>query len=446
MAATDKNLYTGSSTGVLYTERRDFHIRPNVVKENYPDVTPFLTAVANWNQILYPKDPQFKMFQYDSAWRKQYFQVTTGATVAADNAEDQISITSTGAVGMPSTFTNHLLNMKLGVYANVDSKPSGAPKGTVIITTFTNATTVSVKNMGTSSITIANDDWLVVEGTGFGEGTVAANPTYQELKVVWNQCGIHKTSFQLTNTLMQANLRGESKEYEFQKREMGKKHQVQKERDMLFSRSSIGTNLTTADTFADGGITDADGNTIRSTYGVFSAVLDYGVTSTTDDDQNIFDISPASYSYSDWVDDSEKIFYYNLEKRVPIFTSDKLLSFFNKLEGAGGKGFSANSKWQPGQIRIGGEQTSKLGFNFRELETPHGTLQFIRLPILTNSPMNGYGFAVDPENIFHVVFRQPVYQQNIVTDNAPDYQKNQYMSDEGVGVTNLPHHKILRLI
>lgn len=446
MAAIDKNLYTGSSTSVLTTDRRDFYIKPDVVKQNYSDVSPFLTAVSNWNQIMFPNDPQFKMFQYNSPWRKQYFQVTTGATSAADNAEDTLAITSTGAVGMPTTFTNHLLGLKLGVYANVGGKPSGAPKGTVVVTTFTSTTAINVKNIGKSSITIANDDWLVVEGTAFGEGTEAANPSYDEIQTVWNQCGIHKTSFQLTNTLMQANLRGESKEYERLKRVNGQIHNVQKERDMLFSRSSIGTNLTTADTFADGGRTDAAGNTVRSTYGVFSAVLDYGVTSTTDDDQNIFDINPVSYSYSDWVDNSEKAFYYNLEKVVPIFVSDKLLSYYNKLEGAGGKGFSANSKWQPGQIQLGGMQTSKLGFNFRELESPHGTFQFIRLPVLTNSPMNGYGFAVDPENIFHVVYRQPVYQQNIKTDNAPDYQKNQYMSDEGVGITNLPHHKIFRLV
>jgi len=448
MSAVDKNLYTGSSTAVLYTDQRNFYISPNVVKKNYPLVTPFLTATSNWGQVLYPADPQYKMFQYSPGWVKQYFFAGSTVTSAADNAEDTLTITATGAVGMPSTFTNHLLNLKLAVHSiDEHSKPTGAAKGVVVITTFTSATSVNVKNLGSSSVTITSGDALVVIGTAFGEGTVAAKPSYDGIKTVWNQAGIHKTSFQLTKTLMAASLRGESKEYDRLKVVKMQEHQIQKERDLLFSISSIGTNLTgSGDTFGDGGRTDVDGNTIRSTYGVFQALLDKGVTDTTSDDQNIFDIALASYSYSNFVDDSEKIFEYMPEGVMPVFSSDKLISYFNKVEGAGGKGFTANSKWQPGQIKISESQTSKMGFNFRELESPNGTLQFIKTPVITKSPYNGYGMAVDPANIFHVVYRKPEYQQNIDTNDAPDYQKNQYFSDEGAGITNLPNHKMFRIV
>ena len=447
MAAVDKNLYTGSSSAVLYTDQRNFYISPNVVKKNYPLVTPFLTATSNWNQVLYPSDPQYKMFQYQPGWVKQYFFAGSTVTTAADNAEDTLTITATGAVGMPSTFTNHLLNLKLAVHAvDANSKPYGAAKGVCVITTFTNATTVNIKNLGSSAFTITSGDALVVIGTAFGEGTVAAKPSYDAIKVVWNQAGIHKTAFQLTKTLMQANLRGESKEYDRLKVVKMQEHQIQKERDLLFSVSNIGTNLNSGDTFGDGGRTDVDGNTIRSTYGVLQAILDYGVTDTTSDYQNIFDIAPATYSYSNFVDDSERLFEFMPEGVMPMFASDKLISFFNKVEGAGGKGFTANSKWQPGQIKIGDTQASKFGFNFRELESPNGTIQLIKTPVMTKSPYNGYGMAVDPSNIFHVVYRKPEYQQNIDTNDAPDYQKNQYFSDEGAGITNLPNHKIFRLV
>jgi len=451
MAAAEKNLYTGTSAStVMYTDRRDFYIQPNVVKENYPDVTPFLTASANWNQIMYPKDPQYKMFQYDSPWRKQYFQVTTGTTSAADNAEDTLAVVITNAVGMPATLGNYLVGKKLTVYPNVDGKPKGAPKGQVLCTTFTSTTSINVKNMGSSSITIANDDWLFIEGSGFGEGSYAANPSFDDIKVVWNQAGIHKTAFQLTKTLMEASLRGESKEYERLKRVYGQIHMVQKERDMLFSRSSIGTNLTGADTFADGARTDVDGNVVRSTYGIFSAIYDFGYTSATaptPEEQNIFDVNASSYSYTNWVDDSEKAFYFRPDGGViPMWVSDQYLSYFNKIEGIGGKGFSATSKWSPGQIQFSDSKASKLGFSYRELESPHGTYQFIKLPVLTNSPMNGWAFTTDPAHVGHVVFRQPKYEQNIVTDNAPDFQKNQYFSDEGMWMTNLGHHKIFRIV
>lgn len=446
MAATEKHIYQGGSSAVLYTDRRDFYIKPDVVKTRYPSVTPFLTAVSNWNQILYPKDPMYKMFEYTSHWIQQYFQVTSGTTSAADDNEDSLSITSTGAKGMPSTFTNHLLGLKLAVHANDGGKPSGSSKGTVVVTTFTNATTIKVKNAGTSSVTIADDDWLVVIGTAFGEGSEAANPSHNDLKVVWNQAGIHKTSFQLTRTLMEANLRGESKEYDRLKRIKGEEHQIQKERDLLFSVSNIGTNSTQGDTFGDGGLTDADGNTIRTTYGVFQAILDYGSSTASDDDQNLFPINPSTYTYSKWVDDTEKIFDESPDGVLPMFVSNKLMSYFNKVEGASGAGVTGKSNWTVNFPKMGDKRASKLGFNIREWESPHGTIQFVRTPIMTKSPYNGYGMAVDPTNIFHVVYRKPKYQQNIKTDNAPDYQKNQYMSDEGMGMTNLYNHNIMYLV
>ena len=42
-----KNL---SGSGVLFTDRRDFYISPQVVKELWTDVTPFTTIVANQEQ------------------------------------------------------------------------------------------------------------------------------------------------------------------------------------------------------------------------------------------------------------------------------------------------------------------------------------------------------------------------------------------------------------
>jgi len=446
MAAVEKHLYQGSSSAVLYTDRRDFYVQPQVVKTRYPNVAPFLTAVSNWDQKSGLKDPQYKLFQFTSPWVKQYFQVTTGATVAADNAADAISVVITNAVGMPSALANYLLGQKLSVHANVDSKPSGASKGTVLVTVFTNTTTISVKNCGTASLVIANDDWLVLNGTSFGEGTVAANPSTNELSTRWNQCGIHKTSFQLTKTLMQASLRGESSEYDRMKRVKGQEHMIKKERDLLFSLSNIGIGES-GDTFSDGGLTDADGNTVRSTYGAFSAIYNYGSSTTTSDDQNIFPINQATYSYANWVDDTEKMFDENPEGTLPMFVGAGLLSYFNKLEGTSGSaGVTKNSDWKVLFPKMNKERTSTLGFNIKEWESPHGVIQFVRTPVMTKDPF-AYkaGLMVDPANLSHMVFRSPEYQQNIVTDNAPDYQKNQYFSDEGIAITNIYNHNIMYL-
>jgi len=445
MAAVEKHLYQGSSSAVLYTDRRDFYIKPQIVKKRYAEVAPFLTAVANWSTISQPKDPQYKLFQFASPWVKQYFQVTTGTTSAADDAEDTLAVVITNAVGMPSALANYLVGQKVDVHANVDSKPSGAAKGTLLITTFTSTTSIKVKNMTGASVVIANDDWLVLHGTGFGEGTEAANPSHNELAVRWNQTGIHKTSFQLTKTLMAAALRGESSEYDRLKKYKGQEHMIKKERDLLFSTSDIGIGES-GDTFGDGGRTDVDGNTVRSTYGAFKAVYDYGQSSATSDDQNIFAIDESSYSYANWVDDTEKMFDESPGGVLPMFVGSGYLSFCNKLEGTAGAGVTAKSKWTINFPKMNTEKVGRLGFNIKEWESPHGIIQFVRTPIMTKNPFAyNAGFMVDPENIDHVVFRRPEYQQNIKTDNAPDYQKNQYFSDEGIAITNIYNHNIAYL-
>ena len=284
-----------------------------------------------------------------------------------------------------------------------------------------------------------------MNGTGFGEGTVAANPSHNELALRWNQTGIHKTSFQLTKTLMAAALRGESSEYDRLKKYKGQEHMIKKERDLLFSTSNIGIGES-GDTFADGGLTDVNGNTVRSTYGAFKAVYDYGSSTTTSDDQNIFAINEASYTYANWVDNTEKMFDENPEGVLPMFVGAGLLSFFNKLEGTGGAGVTAKSKWTVNFPRMNSEKASRLGFSIKEWESPHGIIQFVRIPVMTKDPF-AYkaGLMIDPANIDHVVFRKPEYQQNITTDNAPDYQKNQYFSDEGIAITNIYNHNIMYL-
>ena len=52
---------TLTGSGVLYTDRRDFYISPQVVKELWTDVAPFTTVVAS-RETRTPTDPLFKMF------------------------------------------------------------------------------------------------------------------------------------------------------------------------------------------------------------------------------------------------------------------------------------------------------------------------------------------------------------------------------------------------
>ena len=71
MAGEASGMKSLGSSGVLYDDRRDFYIRPNVVKELWTDVAPFLTVVANQSTISGMADPTFKMFEHRNPWQKQ---------------------------------------------------------------------------------------------------------------------------------------------------------------------------------------------------------------------------------------------------------------------------------------------------------------------------------------------------------------------------------------
>ena len=107
----------------------------------------------------------------------------------------------------------------------------------------------------------------------------------------------------------------------------------------------------------------------------------------------------------------------------------------------GASGLAGNSAWN---IDMGPSQRNALGFNYRQLETPHGVIHMVPTPAL-RGPYNKYMVVVSDENLFHSVYRPPVYQANVKTDDAYDGVKDQYMSDEGLGLTLIESHKIFKI-
>ena len=211
------NAKTLGSSGVLYTDRRDFYMRPNVVKELWTDVTPFTTVVANQQTISGLKDPQFKMFEHRNPWQKQYFQTTSSSELLADNDADTFVVKSGSVVGLEGEGGNHAYNSWIGLECEVWSAltPGSTKRGVVLITAVAgsgSSANISVKNMGDAAFTPVSGDYLVVIGNAYGEGTSAGTAWSDELQVVYNQCQIFKTPLQITGTLLEASLRGESSE------------------------------------------------------------------------------------------------------------------------------------------------------------------------------------------------------------------------------------------
>ena len=436
MAATEKLL---KASGVLYTDRRNFYVDPQVTKELWTDVAPFTTLISNQEQRDV-SDPLFKMFEHRNPWIKQEFQSATdvASRSAADAESDNMDIDN--IVGLSANADSSYV----GLVCEVWDSTKTTKRGNAIISSVVDSNTIKFKVMGDAAIDVANNDFFVVVGNAHGEGSSAPDAWSDEIGVVWNSTQIFKTPLQITGTLEAAVLRGETSELARLRRMKAQEHKMQKEKAFLFGKRVGGTGLdlqdgSSSDSFADGGRTDADGNLIRSTYGVISALENYGISSATDDDQNIFTID-GSYGYGDFVDDMEKVFQYIPETGVKrAFVGAGALGYWSKM--AGSSGLSGNSGWT---VNLGDMKRDGLGFNYRVLETPHGLLQLIPAPAL-RGPYNKYMVVVTDENLFHAVYRPSMYQTNIKTDNAFDGVKDQYMSDEGVGIQLIESHHLFKI-
>ena len=440
MASNAKNL---ASSGVLYTDRRDFYIRPNVVKELWTDVTPFTTVVSNQNTLSGLSDPQFKMFEHRNPWQKQEVQVASaanGQVIAKDNAEDDVELKASSLVGLEGEGGNTTYDSHIGLQVEVWNSAKTAKSG-VLLVTSKGANKWVCKNMGDQDITMATDDYLIVVGNAHGEGTVAATAWSDEIEVVYNQCQIFKTPLQITGTILQAALRGESSELARLRDQKSQEHKIQKERAFLFGRSPInisgGFNDGSTDS-TDYHLSDTNGNRVRSCMGIIPAIEKHGYTSG--DNQNDFTITEASYSYGDFVDDMEKVFQYVPEAGVKrAFCGMGAMSYWSKMSGA--SGLAGNSGWT---VNLDDMKRDTLGFNYRTLETPHGALQLIPTPVLRQA-YNKTMLVVSDENLFHAQYRAPKFQANILTDDAYDGVKDQYFSDEGIGVSLIESHKLFQI-
>ena len=440
MAATEKLL---KASGVLYTDRRNFYVDPQVTKELWTDVAPFTTMVSNQEQRKVP-DPVFKMFEHRNPWVKQEFQAAEGATLDNDDAGDSLEVD--GAINLASTPDSSWI----GLVCEIWNSDKDTNRGTAVITAIPEANHITVKAVA-GAISVSNNDYFMVVGNARGEGSSAPEAWADELQVVYNSTQIFKTPLQVTGTLEAAVLRGESSELARLRRMKAQEHKMQKEKSFLFGERVGGTGLQEAsyaagnndtnndETFADGGRTDSDGNLVRTTYGIISALNKYGESTSTHDAQNVFTVD-SSYAYGDFVDDMEKVFQYIPEAGVKrAFCGAGALGYWSKMAGA--SGLAGNSGWT---VSLGDMKRDSLGFNYRVLETPHGMLQLIPTPAL-RGPYNKYMAVVSEENLFHAVYRPSLYQTNIKTDNAFDGVKDQYMSDEGVGIQLIESHHLFKI-
>ena len=217
MAAKD---LTGS--GVLFTDRRNFYIDPQIVKELWTDVTPFTTVIANRETRTVP-DPVFKMFEHRQPWIKQSFFAASNPAAPGANTESA-DFDIDNIVGLPTPDASWL-----GLQVECWDTTETTNRGVAIVTTVTDSNTIPVTPLN-ADMDIADDDVFYVVGNAHGEGGYSPEAWADELKVVYNACQIFKNPLEITGTLLQASLRGESSELARLRMQKSQEHKIQKER------------------------------------------------------------------------------------------------------------------------------------------------------------------------------------------------------------------------
>jgi hypothetical protein len=433
---TPKNLYTGTTSGVLYTDRRDFYLKPKSFAELFPNVSPFTTFLMRANFRTGLADPVFKLFEHQAPWQRQVMSnnasTVTIAAAATGAAAESSAVTFDGITGLNSSIDESYVHLIFEVWDSTGT----TKKGVCICTDDTSTTTAKFRNLGGTAIATVDNDLFVCIGNAQEEGVVAPEAWADELVTVWNQTQIHRTPIEITGSLAQASLRGANKELARLRADKMAEHKIQIEKSLLFGSSPLGTNLSAGDTFTDlDKLVGDNSKVVRTTVGLIRALELYGNSTAGNQYQSVFALGAAT-TYGDLVDALEVVFQY-----VPIsgmkdtFLGAGALGWWSKRAMEKNSGFVINQ--DSAERNIAGQKV-------RTLVTPHGDLNLVLTHSMKFEHKNQMLIA-DPGNLEYVQFRPSKFAANIKTDDGYDGVKDEYFSDSGIGITNIKAHQLFNI-
>lgn len=433
-----KYLYDGGATSKLWLDRRKFYLQPQEYAELWPNVTPFSTLLANTNKKSGLPNPLFKLFEHENPWIKQEMTCSSAKTVP-NNDTGVAANTVSATTGLPaaSSIDDSMVGLEMECWDSTRT----TKRGVAIITAVVSGTSFTVKNLTTTAFTTVSGDIWSVMGNGRGEGSTAGNAWSDELSVVYNSTQYFSKSVEITGKLYKASLRGANDELARLRKQKGEAYKMQQEHAFFKGMNVIGTGMSGTALSADSYRTDADGNPIRTTMGIIPIIETYGSSTLTDDAQNNFTIQEASYDYSQFVDDMEKVFQYESGTGQKFaFCGPGAMSYWSKLDNS--QFFAGKSGWS---VQLSGTSQNKLGFNIRKLETPHGILHLVPTKALKYA-YNKHMVIVDESNLFHAEFEANMFKHNIKTEDDYNGVKDVYTGDIGIGVTLQKAHQLFKIL
>lgn len=412
------------NSSVLYTDRRDFPLNPKETAELWPSVTPFLTISSKMSTKKAP-DPDFKMFEYRSKWHNAKFLLNNGAGITLAAAGSTNTVAFDGAEGV---------HPNVGDVFDVWSSDKATYHGQVVVNAVTStgaSGTVTTKTVYLANKDVADNAIFYLAGNAQEEGVDSPDAWSDELEMAYNSTQIFRTPVEITNTLMEMVLRGKTNELERLRTVKSREHEMKKELAKLLGRRPAGIT-STPDSSGTAHITGAGGKQVRKTHGLLPILQDYNSGS------NIHAISKSNYNYNKFLEDMRLIYQYGNDMSVKyMIAGDKMLSWLGSF---------AEDKSIAGKVELSMEMGSEqFGFNIRDFKHQFGILKVVRSPLLTqhaDGMYSGHGLIIDPAFVSNVMYRKSLYRTAIQLPGV-DGIKDEYLSDEGLGLTMVEAHHAL---
>lgn len=430
--------HLSQSAGVLFDERRDFYLSDRYTKELWKDVAPFTTFLSNMSYDTVT-DPDFKMFEHRAGFIEQTMTVASDGGSTWSDGDGAPGATTTVAIasleGLDDAVSEHLVGMLFEIYSTTDVYGGVARVHSVTGSNVTLVAQGNPEDPANECAAIANSFVLENVGNAIGEGEVSPEPFADELEVVYNSCQIMRTPVEITGTLHQAALRGYSKELARLRTQKSFEHKIQKERNLLFGVRVGGTGMGNTDSFSVIQ-NNANGKKIRQTMGAITAIQKYGSAVTTDDKQSIFTFTSGTSDYKTVVEAAEKLSQYlPTSGRFNAFASRQWISWFSTdfLQNISNTG-----------ITIYNNEKSQFGYNVSRLVTPHCEIDIAAAPVLRRRHANKC-VIINPDSAGLKKYRDMKYSTNIKTENGYDGIKDEYFSDEGLGLQLIETHHLWKL-
>lgn len=436
-----KHSFQGGASGILYTDRRNMYLRPNVVRELYASEAPFLSFLLGL-KVSNTQDPDYKMFEHRSAFLAMEGYIRSAVDWDSGAYDGVVESINTGVTAGATAAVPYLVDGDIiEIRAQADgSRNSGTGVAADLVendvvavcrVTARSGTTVTLSAIspdtdGSDIYDLQVGDPFVIISHADAEGSGSPNAWSDELETVWNSCQIIKTPVEITGTLLEMSLKGYSNELARMRNEKMKEHKMKVNRALLLNWRAGGNGA------PEDHLTDSEGYQIRTTMGAIPLLLKYGV-----ENEQVFRRSWGSYTVDGFIDDMEAAAQYDNAKLEKFGFAGSYV--MKELSKTGPDSFYARSG---GAISLSEWKSTSLGFDVRTLTHPFGKIH------LTWDPSMRYGHyrntlaVFNPDDIGQVNFRPDQYQ-TALQDNDEDKVKDQYFSDKGLEMTLVEKHMMV---